>query len=731
MNSVVKYRYIRQGITTVQEHISDGRAVRYRLYHVEGPGLVQDVVSRWTDTEYSGASGRINGKVLDAQSQAPIPNILVAAGGAQTFTSADGSFLLEGLPPGTHNLVAYSLDGAYRTYQQGAVVAPESMTPAPLSLIPAPLVNVVFTVIVPPGPYPAIPIRIAGNLQQLGNTFADLSGGVNTIAARMPVLTPLPDGRYTISFKLPAGADLRYKYTLGDGLWNAEHRSNGTFRVRQMIVPDADSQVTDQIETWQSGKSAPISFDVTVPSYTPPQEYVSIQFNPGFGWTEPMSMWPAGNNRWIYVLFSPLDILGTVQYRYCRNDQCGSADDARTAGPTATGPIVHTSLLPQMIVDPVTNWNWLEPSPGPLTIPNITVKPRDSSFMAGMEMLPVYHPSWKSRMTGAIADVKSLNANWIVFTPSWTFTRQNLPVLEPVPAKDVLYSDLIEHVRQARAKSLQVALFPTPNFPGGEDIWWEEAQTDFAWWSVWFESYRAFILNYADLAEREGVAALILGGDWLGPALPGGTLQDGSPSSIPEDAEVRWESLIGEVNQRYTGKLVWALPYPEAIQNPPPILDEVDQVYLLWSAPLAAQAGASEADLVIEAGRILDETVKPFQSKVGKPVILGISYPSAQGGLTGCLPKPKGQDSTGGCLDLDDLSRPKPDIPSVTLDLDEQVRAYSAMFIALNDRDWIAGIISRGFYPPALLEDKSTSIHGKPVSGVIWYWFKGFLNIGQ
>jgi hypothetical protein len=126
MNSVVKYRYIRQGITTVQEHISDGRAVRYRLYHVEGPGLVQDVVSRWTDTEYSGASGRINGKVLDAQSQAPIPNILVAAGGAQTFTSADGSFLLEGLPPGTHNLVAYSLDGAYRTYQQGAVVLHQS-----------------------------------------------------------------------------------------------------------------------------------------------------------------------------------------------------------------------------------------------------------------------------------------------------------------------------------------------------------------------------------------------------------------------------------------------------------------------------------------------------------------------------------------------------------------------------------------------------------------------------
>jgi hypothetical protein len=37
-----------------------------------------------------------------------------------------------------------------------------------------------------------------------GNTFADLSGGVNTLAIRMPVLEPLPDGKYAAELMLPA-----------------------------------------------------------------------------------------------------------------------------------------------------------------------------------------------------------------------------------------------------------------------------------------------------------------------------------------------------------------------------------------------------------------------------------------------------------------------------------------------------------------------------------------------
>jgi hypothetical protein len=70
-----------------------------------------------------------------------------------------------------------------------------------------------------------MPLRLAGNLLQLGNTFSDLRGGLSLVADRMPVLSSLPDGRYSVSLFLPAGADIEYKYTLGDGFWNSEFTS--------------------------------------------------------------------------------------------------------------------------------------------------------------------------------------------------------------------------------------------------------------------------------------------------------------------------------------------------------------------------------------------------------------------------------------------------------------------------------------------------------------------------
>src|SRR5574342_621727 len=69
-------------------------------------------------------------------------------------------------------------------------------------------------------------VALGGNLLQLGNTFSDLRGGLSTVADRMPVLTPLPDGRYSVSLFLPVGAEIEYKYTMGDGFWNAEFTSD-------------------------------------------------------------------------------------------------------------------------------------------------------------------------------------------------------------------------------------------------------------------------------------------------------------------------------------------------------------------------------------------------------------------------------------------------------------------------------------------------------------------------
>src|SRR5659263_274802 len=99
----------------------------------------------------------------------------------------------------------------------------------------------------------------------------------------------------------------------------------------------------------QSRSSAASDVYKRQPAYTPVTDIVSIQFNP-YGWTEPIPMWPLGNNQWVYQLYSPLNMLGDFEYRYCRNDQCGIADDVQTSTGHLGRP-VSTSLVPQDLQD--------------------------------------------------------------------------------------------------------------------------------------------------------------------------------------------------------------------------------------------------------------------------------------------------------------------------------------------------------------------------------------------
>jgi len=700
VGSVVKYRYERQGDQLrVAEHTSDGSPVRYRMYVADAPGGVDDVVSRWTDTEFNQPTGRIIGQAVDSGTGEPIPNLLVAAGGAQTFTKADGSFLIEGLPAGIHNLVGYALDGAYRVFQQGAEIAAESTTPAPIGLVKAPLVNVTFTVTPPENTPPVVPLRLAGNLYQLGNTFGTLTGGVSTLATRMPVLTPLVDGRYQVTMQLPVGADIQYKYTLGDGYWNAEHTLDSTFRLRQLIVPEQDTTLTDSVDTWETNPGATLTFDLSVPENTPAGDYVSIQFNPLFGWTEPVPMWNLGNNRWAYVLYSPLNLPGNLSYRYCRNNQCGMADDAATPGQFGAGRTVNLDQLPQQFKESVDAWVGLEQAIDPTIFPTVEANPRTGDFFAGIEFQPAYHPSWQPLLPQTLQQVKTDQANWLVLDPTLSFTSVNPPVLQPVAGEDALWPDLVDSVQQAHQQGLKVAINPTPSFgkypaptcmappcPNSVDAWWQEGSRDFSWWLVWFDLYRSFALQYADLASQTGSEALVLGGEWVNPALPGGVLFDGQYSSVPADAEQRWETLLAEVRQRYSGELVWNLPYQEG-QALPPFLDAVDQLMLSWSIdPGSAESPTSESDLEALFGEQMDGKIKEIQTSSSKPIVLAVHAPSNP-------------------------------------DLETQQSIYQALFNALNQRDWISGLIASGYYPPAALQDQTASVHGKPAEVLLQNWF--------
>ena len=723
-NSVVKYRYVRRGDSQVIEDTSLGTVIRYRLHFATAPAEVQDIIADWGDKSYARPTGTILGQVFNSDTGSSLPNLLVSAGGVHYLTDSLGRFELSGLPVGTQQLIAYSLDGMYQPFQQGATVADGRITIVDLRVKPAQLVNVTFMVTIPESTVPGVPVRIAGNILQLGNTFADLPGGVSTNTDRMPVMNLQPDGRYEITMGLPAGAHIQYKYTLGDGFWNAEHKADGQWNLREFIVPTQEMTLEDTVTAWSAGDSAPILFELTVPSVTPPGDIIYIQFNI-FGWMEPIPMWPLGNQRWAYKLYGPLNVLGSFSYRYCRNGQCGSADDAQTIGSAPSGRQALTSILGQDILDNVSTWKWYE-NPEPTTLVGANITPRANSFVTGVEYQSTYRPNWSYYAPQAFANTQALGANFAVLTPSWTYTNISPLRFTTVPGQDPLWIDSAIMISQARSLGLNVALFPTPNFPASADAsttlstnFWLAAPRDAEWWQTWFTRYRAFAVNYADLATQTGSQILILGGDWVTPALPDGTLPDGNPSNTPADVETQWKAIIADVRSHFKGQVFWAMPYtPSSIKTPLNLLQDVDGIYLLWSAPLSTSQSATKLDFANEAGRLLDNEVAPLASLLNKPLILAIAYPSASGAASGCI-----ANGTGGCFDLSALTRPNADISSIGLDLQTQADVYEAMLTALNVRSWISGFISRGYYIPAALQDKSTSIHSKPTADILWYWY--------
>jgi hypothetical protein len=270
---------------------------------------------------------------------------------------------------------------------------------------------------------------------------------------------------------------------------------------------------------------------------------------------------------------------------------------------------------------------------------------------------------------------------------------------------------------------LNIGIFPQPRFPTSGPDFWRSAPRDQVWWQIWFDSYRDFAVHYADLATQAGAQALILGGDWIDPALPNGTL-DGNPSGVPTDTETRWLAILNEVRAHYRGQILWAMPYTAPNLTTPSFITQTDGVYLLISGNLSGNLLPTKAELESAAASLLDNSVAPLQSVIGKPVYLAFAYPSINGAAANCLPS-----TSATCLDWTALSQPNADRAEINLNLQQQADIYEILLAAVNTRPWVSGVISRGYYPPTLLQDKSASIHGKPAGDVLWYWYQRFLGL--
>ena len=704
--SVIKYHYKKIGESETPEKLSNGEIVRYRMYHVKNSGSVTDFLSSWENTNFSPETGQLEVKIQDQETGKSLPDILVSAGGQLNFSDANGLVNFDGLQPGTHNVLFYSIDGHYQTFQQQAVISEGSITPAEVKLSPNKSVEVTFLVS-PPGDAVGAPVYLAGNFVQFGNTFTDLQGSMSIDSNRLPVLTLQNDGKLSITTELYTGTDFRYKFTLGDGYWNAELNGDSKLVTRQLIVPDQNAALELSISSWRAPAFQPITFETFIhPEIGYPGERY-IQFKKD-EWSEPVRLWPLGEGNYLYILYAPFEITTPISYRICLTKPCNS--DA-------------SNLL-------VSDSNQFEPSDKPLTFsisednwssaPNhysdeyVTgaVFPyKSSSFKRIVELSPEMNPSWFSAIPIALDHINKLNAETIIFSPRWV-QDQKSGLLQPEIGITPFSYEIINYIDQSKAQDFKVGLFP--RFSLVKDInnnfdW--ETQND-AWREEWFASYRNFILSYTKIAVISSADSLIIDGNSAIPTLP-----EPNPSYLQESLEDEWRSLLTEIREEFNGEVIWAVNAGAQIDPLPPFLDLIDEIYVTVDRPLSETSDPTFEQIAYGFSQTIDNLIYEIYRSTLKPITIALAYPSAEGSSRGCRLIDSGCNNDGLFL--------SEELADFEVDVEQQSLIYNAILPVAASRNWITGIATVGYVPLGGLNDPSSSIAGKPTQDVIEYWFTG------
>ena len=358
LDSVVMYRYSNN--TNSYEVDFQGNLVQHRIINCFQNTEVDDTVVGWAGQPlYQGNLGRLSGVVTN-DSGNPVSGIVVTVAGMETITDQDGGYVFEFLPIGTHNIVAYAPDGSYQLFQQQATIGTELETKAPIVMVPSDFVQVDFVVDIPDDILQAIPVRVVGNIKQLGGYSDVIWDGVGVSAANAPIMSLGEDGKHHLTVSLPVGAEIHYKYTLGDSIWSAEQGNAAKFFVRRLIVPDEDVVIEETVQTWNNSNFGAISLITFVPEELRKGD-VWIQFRYGPDWMEPMPMWAtAEDGKWFAVLTSPLNEFVNVKYRYCLNGDCDTYPETNEDGYLIQRNLEILSEI-QNIEDELIAWRVVQP----------------------------------------------------------------------------------------------------------------------------------------------------------------------------------------------------------------------------------------------------------------------------------------------------------------------------------------------------------------------------------
>lgn len=252
-------------------------------------------------------------------------------------------------------------------------------------------------------------------------------------------------------------------------------------------------------------------------------------------------------------------------------------------------------------------------------------------------------------------------------------------------------SDLLFAVNKARTLGLKICLKPMVNC---FDRAWR-ARIDFPpenpeYWDKWFKSYTAFMLHYAELAQKTGCEMLCTGCEMAG---------------MDKQSE-RCRKMIAEVRKVYGGIIMHNINHGDELRFD--WLYDVDVIGISGYYPVTDGTDRSLEHMIEEFERrtkLLEKAHKHY----GKPIMF------AEIGVR----------NEQGCSQYPWDFHNRPEMPS---DEQEQADFYEAAMTATWDKEWFCGYFWwdwKAKLPPIekAKENRDFTIYGKKAEQVLKSWY--------
>jgi hypothetical protein len=251
------------------------------------------------------------------------------------------------------------------------------------------------------------------------------------------------------------------------------------------------------------------------------------------------------------------------------------------------------------------------------------------------------------------------------------------------PTRDQLV-DLIEH---ARGRGLRVILMPIVLLDNPRGSEWRGRIEPVgaggrSGWAEWFESYRAMLRHFAEIAQVNGVDVLVIGSELVS----------------SESKLVEWQRTIEMVRGIFKGKITYSANWDHYANIG--FWDQLDLIGMnsYWKLDNGQRNRATVEDIT-SRWRLIQQDLLPFVEKTGKPLLFL---------------------EVGWCSMSNAAHEPWDYTTNDPIDLDLQKRLYEGFFASWHGMEHLGGFSIWAWTPGQFgPDDRGYTPQGKPAEQVL------------